>query len=356
MKRRPPSAAAQIRDAVNTALSADVIGLASDSRFKVEKITTGSLTIDRITGGGLPRGRHVELSGDYAAGKSTIAYRTMALAQQRGELCALADPEKVFEADWFRQQGGDPENLLMMRPDEGQHAAEHLIEVLMLFARGGEGLPKVSIVTIDSVASLLPGEELKKQPTEGEDRTASRARMMSRLLRRVTTVNQDTLFIWTNQTIDKVSGYGGTTTPGGRALKFYASVRLELKKLDRKKAERNIVVKGKMTKKEVPVGQWVAVRAEKQKTARPEMEGTFLFDFDRKCIDREREILFLGLQDGLIDRRGNVYHFEDSDGQAWSGMETAFVNLLRDTPEMADEIAWAINANTMMMGGDENGS
>lgn len=341
--KRKKSDVPRIVAMINSAMKGDVIGLATDQRFQMERIPTGSLTLDRITGGGFPRGRHVELFGDYMAGKSTSAYRCMALAQQRGEVCAVIDAEKTFDEAWFRQLDGDPDELIYYRPKTG----EELIQILMLFASKELEVP-VSIVLVDSVASLLPSEELSKDPTEGDDRTASRARLMSRMLRRVTTVNDKILFLWTNHTIDKISGYGGVTTPGGRALKFYASIRIEMKKLDRVKKPRKVVTKGKIGTKEVPVGQWVGIRAEKQKTARPEMESMFLFDIERQCIDREYEILHLGMEDGLITRSGNTFSYVDDNGEVFSGTETRFKKMLAEDEELAQELVDLIEEGTIL--------
>jgi recombination protein RecA len=273
-----------------------------------------------------------------SSGKSFLAYMTMVLAQQRGELCALIDSEGIFDSKWFKKLGGDIDELLIHRPS----TAEETIKLLMLLA-GPEG---ADIVTIDSVASLLPNEELNKDPEEGEDRTAGRARMMSRALRRVTTVNDETLFIWTNQVIDKISGYGGITTPGGRALKFYASIRLELKREKKEKRSKQVAKKGKLVATDVPVGQWVMVRAEKQKTARPEMAGMFLFDTENGCIDHEVEIINLGLQDGAITRSGNTFTYIDSEKQPWSGTESRFKKLLIDNDDMREELEWLIGEKT----------
>lgn len=335
---RSTSAATMVRR-VNSTMKSEVIGLGSDPRFALARVPSGSLTIDRITGGGFPRGRHVELYGDYAAGKSLIMYLTMALAQQRGESVALLDPERVFDPEWFIFLGGDPSKLLIFRP----RTAEEAIQVLMLFASTDDDNPGVDVVGIDSVAALIPQEELTKDPTEGEDRSASRARMMSRLLRRVTSVNDRTLFLWTNQLIDNVGGHGAPTTPGGRALKFYASIRIEMRKRDKRKRPRKRAKIGKLVSADVTVGQWVVVRAEKQKTGLPEMEGMFLFDYEQKKIDSEREIINLGLEDGLIIRNDNTFKFEDSDGKLWSGQEARFVKLLQDEPDMREELVWAIN-------------
>lgn len=338
-KRRPITSATVVMDRVNAQMGMTVVGFANDPRFSVRRATSGSLAVDRLLGGGFPRGRHTELFGDYGAGKSYVLYRTFALAQERGEVCALLDGEKVFDEEWFKFLGGNPSDLMIWRP----RTAEQAIKILQLFAQKDDDNPGADIVGIDSVASLLPKEELEKDVEEGDDRTAGRARMMSRLLRRVTTANDDTAFIWTNQLIDKVGRIPGTTTPGGRALKFYTSVRIEMKKLDKVKKARKRVVKGKVVTKDVTVGQWVAMRAEKQKTGRPEAESMIYFDYERRMIDPEYEIIHLGLEDGLIVRSGNTFSYEDSDEVLYSGTESRFRKLLRENEEVAEELRWAIS-------------
>lgn len=353
---RKTSLAAQVRTRVNMQLvaggwPADSVGFADDDRFVIQRMPTGSLVMDRVMGGGLPRGRHVELFGDYHAGKSVIMYMTMALAQQRGEVAALIDGEKVFDKEWFAWLGGIPEDLLIYRP----RTAEQVIKTLQLFGQADKDNPGASIVGIDSVASLLPKEEEQKDVEEGDDRTAGRARMMSRLLRRVTSVNENTAFLWTNQYIDQVSGYGGKTTPGGRALKHYASIRVEMKKLDQIKKPRKRVKKGKVESAATSVGHWVGIKAEKQKTGRPAVESMLLFDYERKIIDPEYEIIHLGLEDGLISRSGNTFRYEDSNGDAWGGQESQFRKFL-ENPELREELVWAITENTLrIQEGDDNG-
>lgn len=343
------STANQVRDRVNAQMKSDVIGLANDPQFSLSRIPSGSLTIDRVVGGGFPRGRHVECFGDYATGKSLIAYMTMALAQQRGEVCALIDVERVFDEEWFTRLGGNVDDLLIFRPQ----TAEQTIKVLQLFALSDEDNPGADVIVIDSVASLLPAEERLKDVEEGDDRTASRARMMSRLLRRVTAVNDKTLFLWTNQIIDKVGGYGGSTTPGGRALKFYTSIRVELRMEKKERKPRKTVKHGKVVTADKVVGQWVMVRAEKQKTARPYVESMFYFDYERRMIDPEYELIHLGLEDRLIERKGNTFSYEDSEGVTWSGTDKAFRRLLQEEEGLREELTWAIRQNTRQMSGPE---
>jgi RecA/RadA recombinase len=196
-RRGKLSKAVEIASEINAAIGKPALRLASDEYFMPMKIPTGSLVMDRITGGGFTLGRHVEIFGDHAACKSFIVYRTMALSQQRGNLCALIDPEKTFQADWFDHLGGISEELLLYQPDE-KWVAEDAVGVMMLLARRAQEEGAIEVISIDSVAALVTGEEMKKDPRE-DDRIASQARMMSRALRRITTVNKRTLFLWTNQ-------------------------------------------------------------------------------------------------------------------------------------------------------------
>jgi recombination protein RecA len=335
---------------VNSGMGKDVIGRASDARFTVDRVPIGILAMERVTGGGFVRGRHVELFGDESTGKSLVLYMTLALAQQRGELCALVDGEHVFDAEWFTSIGGNPDDLLIFHPEN----AEEVIKVLMLFAQSSGKVDGVSICGIDSVASMLPREELEKDVEEGDDRVASRARMMSRLLRRVTTVNDKTLFIWTNQFIDKIGSYGGgSTTPGGRSLRFYATTRIEMRRGERVKAERTKAKAGKLVKKPTVIGHWVQLRSEKEKSARPYLESSFFFDAERGEVDQELSIINLGLEDGLVERNGNTFVYVDTEDNEWSGTEKKFKEILRDNEEVREEIEWAIRENTTAIGSGE---
>jgi recombination protein RecA len=349
------SAAQALASRVNAQMGKPVVMMATDDRFQVRRVPIGSLVMERITGGGFARGRHIELYGNESSGKSFVLYRTMALAQERGELCALVDAEHVFDEAWFRRLGGRPEELVGLYPEN----AEDVIKILMLFAEQDDNVAAASIVGIDSVASLLPLEELAKDPSEGDDRIGSQARMMSRLLRRVTTVNRDTIFLWTNQVRDKINAYGGgVNTPGGRALKFYATTRIEMVKSERVKQERVRAIKGKEVRKPTTVGRWVQVRSEKEKSSRPEMESMFYFDMERGEIDRAMEIVTLGLEDGLISRSANTFLFEDSEGNTWSGLPGKFRQIINDNDDVREELEWAITENTKLLSApeDDNGA
>ena len=286
-------------------MKGNVVTMANDQRFTLHRVPTGSLVLDRLTNGGFARGRHIVLYGDFSAGKSLVVYNTLALAQERGEVCAIVDGEGVFNEEWFRSLGGRPADLLAYRP----RTANELGNVLQLFVQDDETVRGVDIVGIDSVASLLPKEELEHDFEEGDARVASLARLMSILLRKVTSQNDDTLFLWTNQWRDKIARIPGLkSTPGGHSLGFYASTRLEMMQAEKETEERERIYKGAKVKRKVTTGQWVSCKLTKEKTgARPYEQRHFMLNLDTRQIDRAREIVDLGMEDGLIERAGDYY-------------------------------------------------
>jgi recombination protein RecA len=326
---------------INAELGSNVL-LGSDQYFTIERIPTGSLVMDRITGGGFALGRHYELFGDENSGKSYILYRTMALSQQRGNLCAIVDPEHSFDNDRFEFLGGNADEVLAFHPT----TAEDAIAVMMLLGKHAKQRD-IEIVGIDSVSSLIPGEEFRNDPRE-EDRMAAQARMMSRALRRLTAVNEKMLFIWTNQERENVGIRFGNpkTTSGGRALRFYATGRIEFRRGSKVMGKRKRARAEKLVEAEVPVGRWTQVRQEKDKSTKPGREGAFIFDYDLKMIDPISEILQLGLEDGLIERHGNNFSFTDMDGRTWTGMRSRFANMIRGNEELYEELRSAIADET----------
>lgn len=308
-----------LRDRVNVTLKGNVVTLGSDYPA-IEKIPTGSLVLDRLTGGGFARGRHSVLYGDWQAGKSLALYRTMAQAQLRGETCALIDAENVFNADWFSQLGGDPDNLVMY-PDRSllgasKRDANELGNVLRMMIQRGEGIVPADVVGIDSVASLLPSEELEHDLEDGDPRVASLARLMPLLLRMLTTMNDRTAFIWTNQWRDKIARIPGLKSqPGGRALGFFASQMIELSEGERETASRRVVVKGKVVERKVTMGRWVTATATKEKTGgRPGGSLYYLLDYETRMPSLAREIIDLGMVDGIVVRTGDNYSITSIDG------------------------------------------
>lgn len=336
--------ASGIASEINTALKlSSGIKMGNDPYFKIERIPSGSLVMDRVLGGGFARGRHYELFGDESAGKSYICYMTMILAQKRGEICAIVDPEHSFDYERFNFLGGNSDELLAFHPE----TAEDGIAVMMMLARHAEE-GTIGVVTIDSVSSLVPGEDTEKDVRDPE-RIGGQARMMSRALRRINTVNRKVVFLWINQTrVNVAVKYGNPeTTSGGRALRFYATGRIEMKRGTAIKGKKQVVAAGKLVKRDITIGRWTQIRAVKEKSGMPHREGSFAFNFKLKRIDPGWEILTLGMEDGLIERSSTGrYSYTDIDDHEWKGTEKQFRKYLTDNPELYEEIEAAIKDTT----------
>jgi recombination protein RecA len=276
----------------------------------------------------------------------------MALSQQRGNLCAIIDPEHSFDGERFAFLDGDPKSLLAFHPED----AEDAVAAMMLLSKKAD---EIEVVTIDSVSSLVPGEEMERDPRD-EDRIAPQARMMSRALRRITTVNKNTLFLWTNQERSDVSIRFGNprTTSGGKALRFYATGRIEFRKGGKLNGKRKVARAGKLVEAEVAVGRWIQIRVEKDKSTIPNREGAFFFDYEMKTIDPSWELISLGLEDGIVQRSASgSYSYVDLDDKEWRGVQTKFRRMLRENPEVADEIMAVVIDNTRRnasFGGEED--
>lgn len=298
-------------------------------------------------GGGFPLGRHIEIFGDESTCKTYIAYRTMALSQQRGNICALIDPEHSFDPKWFAACGGIPEELITAQPD----VAEKAIEAMMVLFQN----PDVEVITVDSVAALSTKEEIKKAPNDEKDvRIASQARFMSTNLRRLTTVNERTLVLWTNQNRTKIGTFFGNpnTQPGGRALRYYDTARIELRRGEQVKAKKKKVnTKGKLVDADLQTGFWIYAKALKNKVSKPHMESTFVFDNDAGRIDPFAEIVQLGLADGLIQQTGrSAYAYVDLDDVEWKENSLSkFKKMIATNPQVHEELVESIQENTLEM-------
>jgi recombination protein RecA len=341
-KKGQLSRAATLVNEVNATLKTNVM-LGSNPYFELTRIPTGSLVLDRITGGGFALGRHVEIFGDENSAKSYTSYRTMALSQQRGNLCALVDPEHSFEPEWFAHLGGDPDLLLTFHPEN----AEDAIAVMMLLAKHAEE-NTIEVITVDSVASMVPNEEMTRDPRD-EDRLGAQARMMSRALRRITTVNKKTLFIWINQERANIGIRFGNprTTSGGRALRFYATTRIEMRRGTKVTTKRKVASVSKLVEREVQMGRWIFCRCEKDKSTRPYREGSFIFSTASNAIDLGSEVIQLGLEDGLIERSGNFLIYEDVDGHTWKHSEKQMRKLINEPGDLQTELVTVIRDNTI---------
>lgn len=337
--------AASISSEINSAMGSPVMTVASDPDLAVVKIPTPSLVINRITGGGLALGRHVEFFGDPSVGKSVIMYGTMALSQRRGNLCGLVDPEGVFDADWFSHLGGIPDELLYSRPNN----AEEIIGALRLLVEKAKDGAPIEVIGVDSQSAMVTKEQVEKDPKE-EERVASQARMMSRALRILTMRNRKILFIWTNQMRSNI-GFGATFNPhvtsGGRAMGFYATTRLEFRKTGQVEIPGTRAEKGELKSKKVKVGDWIQIKSQKEKSAKPYAQGMYVFRSDRGEIDLFSEIIHLGLEDEIITRSGNTYSYETLDGEMISGQEKKFRDLIMNDEDLRNEIIFGIEDMTI---------
>ena len=286
-------------------------------RFQVEVIPTGSIALDLALGiGGLPRGRVVEIFGPESSGKTTVALHAVAEAQREGGEAAFIDAEHALDPEYARRLGVDVDNLLVSQPDTGEQA----LEIAEALVRSGA----VDIIVLDSVAALVPRAELEGEM--GDIHVGLQARLMSQALRKLTGVisKSRTTAIFINQIREKVGVMFGNpeTTPGGRALKFYASVRLEVRKTEdiKQGAER--------------IGSRVRAKVVKNKLAPPFKQAEFDILYG-EGISREGSLLDAALEAKVITKTGTWYSYgEDRLGQGRENVR----DYLKEHPEVAREI------------------
>ena len=260
---------------------------------KVATISTGSLSVDAALGvGGLPRGRLVEIFGPESSGKTTLALQAIAQAQRANCICAFIDAEHALDVGYARDLGVDIANLLLSQPDHGEQA----LEIVDQLVRSGA----LGLIVVDSVAALVPRAEIEGEM--GDRHVGLQARMMSQAMRKVTGAvhRHGTLVVFINQTREKIGvSYGSNiTTTGGNALKFYASVRLDIRRI------------GAIKEGEQHVGNRTRVKVVKNKLAPPFVEAEFEILYGRG-VHREAELLDLAMQRNVIVRAGSWFSFSD---------------------------------------------
>ena len=301
-----------------------VMKLSDEKVQDVESISTGSLGLDIALGiGGLPRGRVVEIYGPESSGKTTLAMHCIAEAQKRGGIAAMVDAEHAFDRSYAEKLGIDTENLLISQPDSGEQAleiAEHLI-------RSGA----IDVIVIDSVAALVPRAELEGEM--GESKMGLQARLMSQALRKLTGVIAKTgcCCIFINQLREKIGVMFGNpeTTTGGNALKFYASVRLDIRRVSQLKEGADAVV-----------GNRTRVKVVKNKVAPPFKVVEFDIMYG-EGISKVGEVIDLGVEAGFIQKSGSWFSYNSNKiGQGRDSVKT----LLLDNPEMMEDIEQRIRA------------
>jgi recombination protein RecA len=289
----------------------------------MEVVSTGSIGLDIALGiGGLPRGRVIEIYGPESSGKTTIATHVIAEAQKKGGMCAIIDAEHAFDSNYARKLGVDVDNLLISQPDYGEQALEIADRLILSGA--------LDVVVIDSVAALVPKGELEGEM--GDSKMGLHARLMSQALRKLTaTISKtNTICIFINQLREKIGVMFGNpeTTTGGNALKFYASVRLDIRRM------------AQIKDGEEAVGNHVKVKVVKNKVAPPFRSAEFDIIFG-EGISKMGEIIDLGVEYGIVQKSGSWFSYgSDKLGQG----RDAVRQLLHDNPELATEIEAKIRA------------
>jgi recombination protein RecA len=323
--RPSPERAGDREKALETALlqierqfgKGSVMRLGEETREPVEVIPTGSIALDVALGlGGLPRGRIVEIYGPESSGKTTVALHAVANAQRAGGIAAFIDAEHALDPDYAKNLGVDTDALLVSQPDTGEQA----LEIADMLIRSGA----IDIVVIDSVAALVPKAEIEGEM--GDSHVGLQARLMSQALRKITgALNQTkTTAIFINQLREKVGVLFGSpeTTTGGKALKFYATIRLDVRRIETLKDGTEAV--GNRTK----------IKVVKNKMAPPfkSAEMDIIYGIG---ISREGGLIDLGVEQGIVRKSGAWYTYEGD--QLGQGKENAR-NFLRDNPDLSDEI------------------
>src|SRR6188474_2674948 len=295
-----------------------VMRMSDRPQVAVGAVSTGSLALDMALGiGGLPRGRIIEIFGPEASGKTTLVYHVMAEAQRRGGICAFIDAEHAMDPQYARRIGVNIDELLVSQPDHGEQA----LEIAELLIRSGA----LDVVAVDSVAALTPKAEIEGEM--GDTHVGLQARLMSQALRKLAgTLNRTgTVCIFTNQLREKIGVMFGSpeTTPGGRALKFYSSVRLDIRRIESIKDGVEVV------------GNRTRVKVVKNKVAPPFKQAEFDIMYG-KGISREGSILDISVDLGLIKKSGAWYTYEGE--QLGQGRENA-KQFLIDNPEVMMEVS-----------------
>ncbi len=294
-----------------------VMKLGDKQQSEIEVTSTGSLGLDVALGvGGFPKGRIIEIYGPESSGKTTIAIHTIAEAQKKGGICAIVDAEHAFDSSYARKLGVDVDNLLISQPDYGEQALE-IAERLILSGA-------LDIVVIDSVAALVPKSELEGEM--GDSKMGLQARLMSQAMRKLTATIARTncTCIFINQLREKIGVMFGNpeTTTGGNALKFYASIRLDIRRISQIKDG------------DVATGNRTRVKVVKNKVAPPFRQVEFDIVFG-EGISKIGEIIDMGVDMGILNKSGSWFSYgENKIGQG----RDAVKNFLIDNPEFAAEI------------------
>jgi recombination protein RecA len=300
-----------------------VMKMSDQAHVSTGAVSTGSLALDLALGvGGLPRGRIVEIFGPESSGKTTLVYHVIAEAQRQGGICAFIDAEHAMDPQYARKIGVNTDDLLVSQPDNGEQA----LEIAELLVRSGA----LDVVAVDSVAALTPKAEIEGEM--GDSHVGLQARLMSQALRKLAgTLNRtDTICIFTNQLREKIGVMFGNpeTTPGGRALKFYSSVRLDIRRIETLKDGAEAF------------GNRVRVKVVKNKVAPPFKQAEFDIIYGAG-IPWEGTLLDAAIERKIVQKSGSFFSFDDERLGQGRQNATAF---LREHPDLAQRILAGIQA------------
>ncbi|QPG05054.1 recombinase RecA [Salinimonas marina] len=304
-----------------------IMRLGDNQGMDIESISTGSLSIDIALGiGGLPCGRVVEIYGPESSGKTTLTLQVIAEAQKKGKTCAFVDAEHALDPIYAEKLGVNINDLLVSQPDTGEQA----LEICDMLVRSNA----VDVVIVDSVAALTPKAEIEGDM--GDSHVGLQARLMSQALRKLTAniKRSNTLVVFINQIRMKIGVMFGNpeTTTGGNALKFYSSVRLDIRRI------------GAVKEGDEVVGNETRVKVVKNKVAPPFRQAEFMIRYG-EGISKEAELIDLGVKQKLVDKAGAWYSYKgDRIGQGKANV----INFLKGHPEIANEIEQKIREELLM--------
>lgn len=324
-----------LMDEINATLKSPVLKMGSDKDLVVEYLPTSVMPIDILLHGGVPRGRFIELFGDFSTLKSYIGLKTIATTQANGGVCALIDTEHSFDPGWAATLGVDTENLIIQQPETGELA----IDTAEALIRG-----KCDLIVFDSIAATLPQTERAKRMHDESVQPARQAMLMSLAMRKLTAANSKTAMIWINQTRLNIGVTFGNpeSLPGGRAMPYYASYRISVRKVGKITRDVQTWDGEKMVTTKEQIGQKFKATVEKSKLSKPFRDVYFTWDYETGEIDEVGFIIALGLEAGIIMQKGAMWEFE---GKTYRGREN-FKATVSSDPSLQAAIQKALESTS----------
>lgn len=319
--------ARELMDAVNATFGKDTISMASNPAYKVEYISTGLLPFDILLQGGMPRGRFVQIHGDYSTLKSYIGLCTARETQRMGGVAAFIDNEHSFDPAWAESVGVNVADLIVKRPATGEEA----IDIMEVLVKGG-----VDFICFDSVAAALPQAETLKR-LHGESMQPGRlAQLMSAAMRRLTTINQNTSILWINQTRQNIGITFGSNEalPGGKALPYYSSYIMSVRKTGKITRDIKFFDGEKWAGGKEQIGQKFKAEVIKSKLSQPFRDIWFHWNLENGQIDIPNFLMTQGIEHGFVDKAGNTW---TAPGIKAVGREK-FMKALAENQEAMDEL------------------